>query len=302
MWEKIPRYLHYSRTAAEDPADAVLVGHLSSRMANPAAGLRPANRMAEMFKSGDSGEGGLAMDMLNYRWPRSVPANSARRRFSAWASCPTFRPPLSSSCLAAFIRRWRSSRKKAKAAGRRSTNTRATPRCCFVLVKVGPSMGFLCRPSGYGQHRLSSLTRRMPIVEFSSSWQLDRRVITMTAGTVFLMWLGEQIDEYGIGNGISSVDHGRASWAQMVAGTPFMKDFIGPMRQARPGIELGSESRPGRALSMIVVLMAMFVRSSWFSAWCSLARVSGAFPTQSAKHVRGRRVYGGARGSTCPCE
>jgi preprotein translocase subunit SecY len=29
--------------------------------------------------------------------------------------------------------------------------------------------------------------------------------ITMTAGTVFLMWLGEQIDEYGIGNGISLI-------------------------------------------------------------------------------------------------
>ena len=27
--------------------------------------------------------------------------------------------------------------------------------------------------------------------------------MTMTAGTIFLMWLGEQIDEYGIGNGIS---------------------------------------------------------------------------------------------------
>ena len=34
------------------------------------------------------------------------------------------------------------------------------------------------------------------------SWQLTA-VLTMTAGTVFLMWLGEQIDEYGIGNGIS---------------------------------------------------------------------------------------------------
>ena len=33
-------------------------------------------------------------------------------------------------------------------------------------------------------------------------WQFTA-VITMTAGTVFLMWLGEQIDEYGIGNGIS---------------------------------------------------------------------------------------------------
>ena len=30
-------------------------------------------------------------------------------------------------------------------------------------------------------------------------------VVTMTAGTMFLMWLGEQIDEYGIGNGISLI-------------------------------------------------------------------------------------------------
>src|SRR6185436_18587038 len=28
-------------------------------------------------------------------------------------------------------------------------------------------------------------------------------ILTMTAGTIFLMWLGEQIDEFGIGNGIS---------------------------------------------------------------------------------------------------
>src|ERR1700730_3382299 len=30
-------------------------------------------------------------------------------------------------------------------------------------------------------------------------------IITMTAGTIFMMWLGEQIDEYGIGNGISLI-------------------------------------------------------------------------------------------------
>ncbi|MCE5268023.1 MAG: preprotein translocase subunit SecY, partial [Planctomycetaceae bacterium] len=36
------------------------------------------------------------------------------------------------------------------------------------------------------------------------SWQITA-VMTMTAGTAFLMWLGEQIDEYGIGNGISLI-------------------------------------------------------------------------------------------------
>ena len=34
---------------------------------------------------------------------------------------------------------------------------------------------------------------------------LTAMILTMTAGTVFLMWLGEQIDEYGIGNGISLI-------------------------------------------------------------------------------------------------
>src|SRR4029079_18428380 len=34
-------------------------------------------------------------------------------------------------------------------------------------------------------------------------WWTIISVLTMTAGTVFLMWLGEQIDEFGIGNGIS---------------------------------------------------------------------------------------------------
>lgn len=38
---------------------------------------------------------------------------------------------------------------------------------------------------------------RLPLV-----WQFVA-VMTMTAGTIFLMWLGEQIDEFGIGNGIS---------------------------------------------------------------------------------------------------
>ena len=34
-------------------------------------------------------------------------------------------------------------------------------------------------------------------------WHALICVLIMTAGTIFLMWIGEQIDEYGIGNGIS---------------------------------------------------------------------------------------------------
>src|SRR5215471_6956079 len=39
-------------------------------------------------------------------------------------------------------------------------------------------------------------------VQMLFGWKIVS-VLTMTAGTVFLMWLGEQIDEFGIGNGIS---------------------------------------------------------------------------------------------------
>src|SRR3954454_8392175 len=40
-------------------------------------------------------------------------------------------------------------------------------------------------------------------VEDRTFWHERFCVATMTAGTVFLMWIGEQIDEFGIGNGIS---------------------------------------------------------------------------------------------------
>ena len=42
----------------------------------------------------------------------------------------------------------------------------------------------------------------MPTANLRFGWQLTA-VLTMTCGTIFLMWLGEQIDEFGIGNGIS---------------------------------------------------------------------------------------------------
>lgn len=52
---------------------------------------------------------------------------------------------------------------------------------------------------------LNSLVQGTPIVN-TSDWGLLLSMMTMiTAGTVFLMWLGEQINESGIGNGISMI-------------------------------------------------------------------------------------------------
>lgn len=52
---------------------------------------------------------------------------------------------------------------------------------------------------------LNSLVQGAPLVDTSNWGLLLSMMTTITAGTVFLMWLGEQINESGIGNGISMI-------------------------------------------------------------------------------------------------
>jgi len=113
-------------------------------------------------------------------------------------------------------------------------------------------------------------------------WQIVA-VLTMTAGTVFLMWLGEQIDEFGIGNGISLL-----IMAGILAGMP----GAGYNLLQQTQFELGSGS--GKlGVETLVVLAAMFVIVVMGVVFITLGQ--RRIPTQSAKHVRGRRVYGGTR-------
>ncbi len=118
------------------------------------------------------------------------------------------------------------------------------------------------------------------------SWTLVS-VLTMTAGTVFLMWLGEQIDEYGIGNGISLLIMGN-----ILARLP---NAIGEVVQpilAGGGLELGS-GRGQMGVEMLLVLVVLFV--GVIAGVVLISQGQRQIPTQSAKHVRGRRVYGGTR-------
>ena len=68
--------------------------------------------------------------------------------------------------------------------------------------------------------------------------------IGMTAGTIFLMWLGEQIDEYGIGNGISLL-----IMAGILARMPGQLRMFGKIRNLRsafqPGIWAGNADFSG---------------------------------------------------------
>lgn len=113
-------------------------------------------------------------------------------------------------------------------------------------------------------------------------WQLTA-VAIMTCGTVFLMWLGEQIDEYGIGNGISLL-----IMASILAQMP--RALI-ELRQNMTTELSGSSGEIGP--DKLIVLAALFVAVVFGVVFITLGQ--RRIQTQSAKHVRGRRVYGGTK-------
>ncbi len=118
---------------------------------------------------------------------------------------------------------------------------------------------------------------RLPLL-----WQFVA-VMTMTAGTIFLMWLGEQIDEFGIGNGISLL-----IMAGILAAMPSALVQLGSDTNWELG---GGGGKMG--VETLLVLAALFV--GVVAGVVFMTQGQRRIPTQSAKHVRGRRVYGGTR-------
>lgn len=114
-------------------------------------------------------------------------------------------------------------------------------------------------------------------------WKMTA-VLTMTCGTVFLMWLGEQIDEFGIGNGISLL-----IMAGILARMPAAASDL--LRSMEPN--LVGFSRGSQGIETLIVLVCVFVMVVAGVVFITLGQ--RRIPTQSAKHVRGRRVYGGTR-------
>lgn len=100
-------------------------------------------------------------------------------------------------------------------------------------------------------------------------------MITLTSGTAFLMWLGEQISERGIGNGISLI-----IFSGIVANIP---SAVGSTFELLRAKELHLF-----LLIIIVVLMVVVVGVIVF-----VERGQRRLPVQYAKRVVGRRMYGG---------
>ncbi|MBF0518370.1 MAG: preprotein translocase subunit SecY [Nitrospirae bacterium] len=100
-------------------------------------------------------------------------------------------------------------------------------------------------------------------------------MLTLTAGTAFIMWLGEQITERGIGNGISLI-----IFAGIVARLP--NAIITTGRLIKAG-----------ELSIILVLIVVVMMIAVIAGIIYMERGQRKLPVQYAKRVVGRKVYGG---------
>ncbi|HNO76772.1 MAG TPA: preprotein translocase subunit SecY [Phycisphaerae bacterium] len=109
-------------------------------------------------------------------------------------------------------------------------------------------------------------------------------VLCLTTGTIFLMWLGEQIDEYGIGNGISLI-----IMAGIVAQMP--QAIIYVVQNAAFSVRAsGAHSLgPGKILFLVLAFIGVVAGS------ILITQGQRRIPIQQAKQTRGRRVYGGQR-------
>jgi len=100
-------------------------------------------------------------------------------------------------------------------------------------------------------------------------------VITMTTGTIFIMWLGEKITEMGIGNGISLII------------------FAGIVAQVRPAAgNIINITRTGQItpfLLLLFAIIAVFVTA----AVVLIYRAERRIPIRYARRIVGRKVYGG---------
>jgi preprotein translocase subunit SecY len=177
-----------------------------------------------------------------------------------------------------------------------------------LLVTVVPALEKLQKEGETGRRKIQEWTRyatvplalvqsimwigymhnaQLPLVQREFAGTLTfwvTGVLCLTAGAIFLMWLGEQIDEYGLGNGISLII--LAGIVSRMPGAVFelvsLTNFSAVPDAAKP---LGV----GHILALIVSFVVIV------SGAILMTQAQRRIPIQQAKHMRGRRVYGGQK-------
>jgi len=114
-----------------------------------------------------------------------------------------------------------------------------------------------------------------PIVPNPGAGFIFLTVLTLTTGTVFVMWLGEQISDRGIGNGISLI-----IFAGIVVNYP--RDF----QNVLVGLKAGTMT-PLRLIFLLILMLGVI------AVIVFVERGQRRIPVSYAKRVVGRKVYGG---------
>jgi preprotein translocase subunit SecY len=161
-----------------------------------------------------------------------------------------------------------------------------------LMQGVIPSLGELAREGEYGRNKLNQYTRLLTVpLAFAQgfgfsiilsnagvipstsffSWETFSLLLSFTAGTILLMWLGELISERGLGNGISFI-----IFAGIVGRIPHQ---AGPIVTGPDGL---TRIIPFIILAVIVIAGVVFINEG-----------QRRIPVQYASRVRGRRMYQG---------
>jgi len=166
-----------------------------------------------------------------------------------------------------------------------------------LLTVVVPAIGKLAKEGEEGRKKIIKYTRYGTVViagiqsmgiaiglegmgegAFVQNPGWDFRLMTMltlTSGTAFIMWLGEQITERGIGNGISLI-----IFAGIVARFPLA--IVSTVRLVR-----------AKELSLFLVLLLIVIMVAIVAFIIYMERAQRKIPVQYAKRVVGRKMYGG---------
>jgi preprotein translocase subunit SecY len=117
---------------------------------------------------------------------------------------------------------------------------------------------------------------------FLSFWIMG--VLGLTTGTIFMMWLGEQIDEYGIGNGVSLI-----IMAGIIARMPNAVIIVASKASLSITEQRADALGPAKIAFLIVAFVVIVAGA------ILITQGQRRIPIQQAKQVRGRRVAGGQR-------